>query len=120
MTLLERFSAVSFKGPGFDRIRLAAAMVVVAHHSWWGVEDLAYWYSVGFVHCGLLAVIVFFCISGFLVTPGLVRSGDVIKFGAHRMLRIFPALVVVVIASMFVLGPILTNYSMVDYFSDPQ
>jgi peptidoglycan/LPS O-acetylase OafA/YrhL len=120
MTLLERFLAVSFKGPGFDRIRLAAAMIVVAHHCWWGTNDLVYRYSGGFVHFGLLAVIVFFCISGFLVTPGLVRSRSVIKFAAHRTLRILPALAIVVIVSMVVLGPMLTDYRMTEYFSDPQ
>jgi peptidoglycan/LPS O-acetylase OafA/YrhL len=119
-TILDRFSAVSFKGPGFDQIRLAAAMVVVAHHSWWGVNDALYRYSHEFVHLGLFAVIVFFCISGFLVTPGLVRSGDIIKFGVHRALRILPALIAVVIASMFVLGPLVTKGSLGDYFSDSQ
>ena len=119
MTLLEKFSSVSFKGPGFDQIRFAAAMLVVAHHSWWGVHDLLYWYSKKFVHFGLLAVIVFFCISGFLVAPGLVRFRDVIRFGVHRSLRIFPALIVVVFASMFVLGPIVTTESLTNYFSDP-
>jgi peptidoglycan/LPS O-acetylase OafA/YrhL len=119
-TILDRLSSVSFKGPGFDQIRLAAAMVVVAHHSWWGVNDALYRYSREFVHFGLFAVIVFFCISGFLVAPGLVRSGDIIKFGVHRALRILPALIAVVIASMFVLGPLVTKDSLADYFSDSQ
>jgi peptidoglycan/LPS O-acetylase OafA/YrhL len=119
-TILDQFSSVSFKGPGFDQIRLAAAMVVVAHHSWWGVNDALYRYSHGFVQAGLFAVIVFFCISGFLVTPGLVRSGDITKFGVHRALRILPALTAVVIASMFVLGPLVTRGSLVDYFSASQ
>jgi peptidoglycan/LPS O-acetylase OafA/YrhL len=120
MTLLERFKAVSFTGPGFHQIRLAAAMVVVAHHSWWGVEDSLFSYSGGFVQFGLLAVIVFFCISGFLVTPGLVRYQNVMTFGVHRIVRIFPALFVVVFASMFLLGPVETTFSISAYFSDPQ
>jgi peptidoglycan/LPS O-acetylase OafA/YrhL len=119
-TILDRFSSVSFKGPGFDQIRLAAAMVVLAHHSWWGVNDTLYRYSHEFVHLGLFAVIVFFCISGFLVTRGLVRTRDIIRFGVNRALRILPALIAVVIASMFVLGPLVTKVSLVDYLSDPQ
>src|SRR3979490_139763 len=97
-TILDVFSSVSFKGPGFDQIRLAAAMVVLAHHSWWGVNDTLYRYSHEFVHLGLFAVIVFFCISGFLVTRGLVRTRDIIRFGVNRALRILPALIAVVIA----------------------
>jgi peptidoglycan/LPS O-acetylase OafA/YrhL len=120
MTLLERFSSASFKGPGFDQIRFAAALLVVFHHSWWGVDDILYRYSGGFVHLGLFAVIVFFCISGFLVTPGLQRSADVGKFAVHRALRIFPALIVVVAASMFIIGPLVTQDSLASYFSDPR
>lgn len=111
---------MSFKGPGFDQIRLAAAILVVGHHSWWGVEDVLYVYSGGFIQLGLFAVLVFFSISGFLVTPGLARSGDVAKFAIHRALRIFPALIAVVLASMFVVGPILTTYSLASYFSSPE
>ncbi len=33
MTLRERLVATSFRGPGFDHIRLAAAVVVLLHHS---------------------------------------------------------------------------------------
>jgi GT2 family glycosyltransferase/peptidoglycan/LPS O-acetylase OafA/YrhL len=120
MTLLEKFAAVSFKGPGFGQIRFAAALLVVAHHAWWGTHDLLYGYSGGLIHAGLFAVIVFFCLSGFLVTPSLARSGDTIKFATHRMLRIFPALIVVVAASMLLLGPIATRFTWAEYFTDRQ
>ena len=125
MTLRERLVATSFRGPGFDQIRLAAATVVLLHHSR-GVEyadirvDPLYHYSGGFIHFGLLAVFVFFAISGFLVTPSLLRSQNVIDFMSRRILRIFPALIVVVIASMVVLGPILTTIPWSFYFSDPK
>lgn len=120
MTILNRIEAVSGTGPGFDQVRLAAAMVVVAHHSWWGVNDFLFTYSNGFIQFGLLAVIVFFCLSGFLVTPGLVRNRSAIIFATHRLLRIFPALVVIVLISMFALGPVFTTYSIRDYLYDPQ
>ncbi len=41
-------------------------------------------------------------------------------FISRRVLRIFPALIVVVIASMVVLGPILTTIPWTFYFSDPK
>lgn len=124
MTLLERLEAISFRGPGFDQLRIAAATVVLLHHSR-GVEyanlrvDPLFHYSGGYIHFGFLAVAVFFAISGFLVTPGLLRSKNLIDFASHRILRIFPALIVVVLVSMALLGPALTSVSLAAYFSDP-
>lgn len=124
MTLHERLVATSFRGPGFDHVRIAAAIIVVLHHCR-GIEyadirvDPLFQYSDGFVHFGFLAVAVFFVLSGFLVTPGLFRSGNVINFASHRMLRILPALTVVVIVSMTVLGPALTVVPPAFYFCDP-
>ena len=123
--LQDRLLAISFRGPGFNQIRLAAATVVLLHHSR-SIEhpdikiDPLFYYSGGYVHFGLLAVLIFFAISGFLVTPSLVRSGNVVEYLVHRALRIFPALFVIVAASMLVLGPLLTTLSERAYFSDPR
>jgi peptidoglycan/LPS O-acetylase OafA/YrhL len=120
VTVGDRLALLSARGPGFDHIRLVAALTVVAHHAWWGVNDVLYRYSHEFMQFGLLAVIIFFCISGFLVTPSLARSGDIVRFAVNRSLRIFPALVVVVIASMFLLGPFLTKYPLREYFASAE
>ena len=125
ITLAQQFASVSFKGPGFDQIRLAAATIVLVHHSRFveGVDirlDPLFNLSKGYIHFGFLAVAIFFAISGFLVTPSLVRSGDIIDFAANRFARIFPALIVVVFITMFFLGPVLTEYSLETYFSSPQ
>ncbi|NGZ09621.1 MAG: acyltransferase [Nitrospira sp. LK70] len=123
-TLRERLVAISFKGPGFDQIRILAATVVLLHHCR-GIEyadiriDPLFHYSGGEIHFGFLALAVFFAISGFLVTPSLLRSENVIDFASHRIMRIFPALTVIVIASMALLGPVLTTFSPAVYFSDP-
>jgi peptidoglycan/LPS O-acetylase OafA/YrhL len=125
VTFGERFAATSYRGPGFDLIRLAAATTVLLHHSR-GVEypdiriDALFWYSGGFIHFGILAVMVFFVMSGFLVTPGLARSGDLIDYAINRALRIFPALFTVVLFSALLLGPLLTTQSLSAYFSDPR
>ena len=47
-----------------------------------------------------------------------MRSGNVIEYSVHRFLRIFPALCIVVLLSMLALGPALTTFSLVSYFSD--
>jgi peptidoglycan/LPS O-acetylase OafA/YrhL len=123
MTLHERLSATSFRGPGFDLLRIVFATVVLLHHAR-GLEydmqvDPLFYYSGGFIHFGFLAVAVFFVLSGFLVTPSLIRSENVIDFASRRILRVFPPLIVVVIASMVVLGPALTIVPLASYFSDP-
>jgi len=115
-TIGDRLAVLSARGPGFDQIRLVAALMVVAHHAWWGVNDILYRFSGGFIQLGLFAVVIFFCVSGFLLAPGLARPGGLVRFCVNRALRILPALFVVVIASMFVLGPALTTYSLADYF----
>ena len=122
-TLGDRLVATNFKGPGFNQIRLAAATIVLLHHCR-GVEydvraDPLFSYSGGFMHFGLLAVLIFFAVSGFLVTPGLVQSGNVLNFVTNRILRIFPALVTVVVVTTLILGPILTVMSPISYFSNP-
>jgi peptidoglycan/LPS O-acetylase OafA/YrhL len=119
-TISDRLASASARGPGFDQIRLVAALIVLAHHAWWGVNDVLYQFSGGFIQLGLFAVVIFFSVSGFLLAPGLVRSGDLVRFAVNRALRIFPALFVVVVASMFVLGPALTTYSLADYFGSPE
>ena len=123
-TIDDQLVANAFRGPGFDQIRLVAATTVLLHHaSDFKPEtpiDPLYTYSGGFLHFGLLAVLVFFAISGFLVTPGLARSGNLISYATNRVLRIFPALTVVVVASMLLLGPMLTTMSLTSYYSDPK
>ena len=122
-TLESRLAETGLVGPGFDEVRLAAAITVLLHHAHGSIydakADLLYAFSGGFLHFGLLAVLVFFAISGFLVAPGLARSGKVIDYATSRALRIFPGLIVVVISSIIVLGPILTTLPLPRYFSDP-
>lgn len=123
MTIQEKLAANLYKGPGFDRVRLIAAMIVVLHHcSTYAVpqisHDYLFWYSQEFINFGFFAVTVFFALSGFLVTPGLLRTGDVLTFTVHRFLRIMPALSATVFIAIFVAGPLLTRHSLRIYFTD--
>jgi peptidoglycan/LPS O-acetylase OafA/YrhL len=125
MTLQDRLAANSYKGPGFDRIRLIAAMIVVLHHCSTYVNpqighDALFQYSKGFLNFGLFAVTVFFALSGFLVTPSLILTGDTVTFIVHRTLRIMPALMATVLVAMFIIGPSLTTESLKSYFTDEQ
>lgn len=123
MTLQDRLVLTSFRGPGFDHIRLVAAVIVLLHHCR-GLQypdiqnDPLLHYSAGHMDFGRFAVVIFFAISGFLVTPSLLRVGSVVDYAVHRTVRIFPGLIVNVILSMLVLGPILTTHSLMLYFAD--
>lgn len=124
MNIRQKLTANGYRGPGFDRIRLIAAAIVVVHHSsTYLVPDIAhdylYAYSRGFTSFGLSAVDVFFALSGFLVTPSLLRTGDVVSFTVNRALRIMPALAVAVFVAIFVVGPISTTLNLSQYFTDP-
>jgi len=125
LKIQERFEANLYKGPGFDRIRLIAATIVVLHHcSIYLYPDISndylFRYSRGFIQFGRLAVDIFFALSGFLVAPRLVLTGDAVTFTVHRALRIMPALAVSVFLAMLVTGPLLTTHTLWQYFTDPQ
>jgi peptidoglycan/LPS O-acetylase OafA/YrhL len=66
-----------------------------------------------------LAVNGFFAISGFLVAASLIKRG-MIDYAISRILRIYPALILCVFVSVFVLGPLFTSLSLNDYFDHPR
>ena len=103
----------------FNLIRLFAAWLVIYGHAW------AITGSTGgdlvtlltqFKFAGGVAVDVFFFISGFLIAASLQRN-DTRGYLTSRALRILPALVVCVVLSVFVLGPLLTTAP--DYWHQP-
>lgn len=104
----------------FHLIRLLAALAVIYGHSYHITAtpggDL-FLQLVGFKFIGGVAVDIFFVISGFLITASLERHGTV-TYLAARCLRIFPALIVAVLLSVFVLGALLTTAP--DYWVNPQ
>jgi peptidoglycan/LPS O-acetylase OafA/YrhL len=59
----------------------------------------------------------FFALSGFLIAASLSRSDSLIRFIVFRAVRLLPALIVVVLASMLILGPLLTSEGAKAYFT---
>jgi peptidoglycan/LPS O-acetylase OafA/YrhL len=108
---------------GFDLIRIVAALMVVFDHAY-GVtgnrRDVPEFsvgkYAVDFGHLG---VAIFFVTSGFLVAQSWERDPKAWRFGLRRFARIWPALAVLVIASVFVLGPAVTSFAQGRYFDSP-
>ena len=102
----------------FNLMRLIAAWLVIYSHSWaiTGVTDVDHFAKLTlFKSAGALAVDMFFVISGFLVAASFQRNA-LREFVLARALRIYPALVVCVALTVFVLGPLLTTST--EYWSD--
>jgi len=105
-------------------LRILAASLVVLHHSLsldyrMPLEDPLFAPSQGYTSTGFLAVCLFFCLSGFLVTPGLAKTGDVPGYLSRRFMRIMPLLIVVVALTVLVVGPLATSLPLAEYFSRP-
>ena len=109
-------------GPGFNLIRLCAAVSVLISHAFDLVgrpefEPFRMW-SHDQTSLGGTATYIFFFISGLLVTQSLLRSRSIASYARNRVLRIFPALIVVVILAAVVLGPAVTTFPLARYFAD--
>lgn len=96
----------------FDLIRLISAFLVLVHHSssiLYGkpVEFDPFHWLIG-MNMGNLGVKVFFIISGFLIAKSWEHKKSIIDFALSRVLRIFPAAIVVVLLSTLLLGFIST------------
>lgn len=66
---------------------------------------------------GSIAVDVFFITSGFLVTSSLLNRQSIIEFIWARVLRIFPALLMMLFLTVFVLGVLFTSLPTPTYLS---
>ena len=99
---------------------IAATAVVFGHAGLSGLSQEQYdfvhaLFPATFVH--VLGLIMFFLISGFLVTSSFARRGDFRRFVWARFLRLWPALVVCAIGVAFVIGPLATHWPIRDYLS---
>lgn len=104
----------------FGALRLIAAILVLYTHAFplalgarFHEPDIGLPFSLG-----TTGVYIFFAISGILVTKSFMQSENVIHFAIHRILRIFPALIVCVLLCAFVMGPLMTELALTQYSSD--
>ncbi|MEJ0044484.1 MAG: acyltransferase [Rhizomicrobium sp.] len=99
-------------------IRLfAAVMVLVSHSAIVTHQNVIPNFAHSVVSLGAVAVAVFFVLSGFVITESFRRDRRPIAFLRKRALRIYPALIVVVLLTVFVLGPLVTTLPLGAYFS---
>lgn len=104
----------------FNLLRIVAASAVLVTHSFalsagsGEAEPLRA--SLGLT-MGTMAVDAFFVTSGFLVTASLLGRSGVLEYAWARVLRIFPALLVMLLLTVFVLGPAFTTEPLSAYFA---
>jgi peptidoglycan/LPS O-acetylase OafA/YrhL len=105
-------------GPGFDFLRISLALGIVVWHSFglaqggFNIEQVPVAWFAGY---GMLYL--FFALSGFLIA-GSAQRLSLGNFLVNRGLRIFPALVVEVLLSAFVLGALFTELPVGEYLSN--
>lgn len=100
----------------FDAVRLLAAGMVLYSHQL-ALSGRPESTPLVFATWGYLGVMVFFVISGYLVSGSWERDPDPWRFLQRRALRIWPALAVVTALSSLVLGPLLSHLSWPAYFA---
>jgi peptidoglycan/LPS O-acetylase OafA/YrhL len=103
----------------FDFLRLLAAAFVLFSHGLglWDRRNDPFADFTGLTTLGTIGVAMFFAVSGYWVTASWQNAGSLKVFAANRGLRLFPALVLCVLVTVFALGPAMTALPLADYFS---
>ncbi len=110
----------SRRNNNFNLIRMLAATAVLISHSYplalgrEAIEPLSKWIGLSL---GELAVITFFCVSGFFISLSRDRAASTMDFFIARFLRIYPGLTLVLLLSVFLIGPLFTTVGPSEYFS---
>lgn len=101
----------------FDAVRLVAALLVIWSHQFALMgRPVPLWLN---NEPGAIGVVIFFVISGYLVTLSWQNDPHLGRFVARRVLRIWPGLMVAVLLCVGVLGPLLTRLTLADYVQHP-
>lgn len=111
------------KSNNVNILRFTAAIMVMVSHAPTLVDgsgDLCFRYTNGQSSFGGVAVAIFFFLSGLYVTKSLQKCESEKEYLWKRCRRIFPSLWLVVAASAFIVGPIVTSRNLVQYFTDKQ
>lgn len=122
LTLGTRLDETKGKTTGFDYLRIGLSLSVIVFHSFMtsygpgANRPLESGWSRPAITFILPA---FFALSGFLVAGSLLRSKNLWEFITLRALRLVPALFFEVLISAMLIGPLLTSFSLQNYFGDP-
>ena len=106
----------------FNFLRIFAAVLVAITHSsaitGQAANEPLHQLTKGYFYFSSLGLYIFFFTSGYLVTQSAANSKTSLIYLQKRVLRIYPALITVVLLSVFVAGPLLTSFGLKQYFTD--
>jgi peptidoglycan/LPS O-acetylase OafA/YrhL len=102
----------------FDLVRLFGAILVIFGHSY-PLTGVA---GPGLAANGVatIGVKIFFVVSGYLIAQSWLRDPNLPRFLIRRCLRIFPALIVLIFVTTFIVGPLLSRLPASEYFTHPE
>ena len=120
MTSAPLSSFTQGKNNNFNLIRIIAALAVLVSHSFsLLLQPEPFGQSLG-MSMGSIAVDIFFVASGFLVAGSLLARQSVSEYVLARVLRIYPALIVMLVLTVFVLGAVFTSVPLDAYYTNGQ
>ncbi len=102
----------------FDFLRILFAIMVVFTHCYaitgMGEVDALYFLTGGQLVFSFIGLSGFFTLSGYLILKSLFRSTSIFEYLKKRVLRIYPALVILMIVT-FIIGAIVSAIGIVGY-----
>lgn len=105
------------KSNNFGLIRLIGAVAVIVGHMYVLIGQSAPMFMWDLMHG--FGVACFLSIGGYLITKSWMRQPHFLPYIVKRVFRIFPALIACILLTVYVVGPLVTSFSMKEYFSDP-
>ncbi|WP_264371568.1 acyltransferase family protein [Pulveribacter suum] len=96
---------------------MAALAVIFSHHFPITGTEPPSWLHSNMV--GGVAVMTFFTISGYLVMLSWQREPHLRVFAGKRLLRLWPGMLVAVLADMLLFGPVFTSLPLRDFLTHP-
>ncbi|MCC3306529.1 acyltransferase family protein [Sneathiella sp. HT1-7] len=93
-------------------IRMFAAAGVLVSHAWpistGSIAEQPLHDILHGIDLGIICVSIFFAISGYLIAQSYIRDPNFKRFWFSRVMRIFPALLVVLLVTALILAPLIT------------
>jgi peptidoglycan/LPS O-acetylase OafA/YrhL len=107
-------------GDGFGILRIVAALMVIFAHAFplAGAPEPIWRKGSADISFGVTGVDIFFVISGYLVYASWLRDPSPSRFVARRVARIWPGLVVMLLLTTLLMGPLVSTLSPARYLTD--
>ena len=106
-------------------MRFIAALMVIVSHCYvivlgGNASSILAKFTEDRLSSGGVSVGVFFLFGGFLIARSCEHYPEPRKFFSARALRLFPELLFVVLLTVLIIGPLVTSFSLPEYFTSPE